>query len=84
MLLQDESMPAAHVLEAGANRCGEEARQSLRRKARPPTAADPAVRCAECTEPAAAPRFSALRHGVSPGRVRCRGVPSTVAAPARE
>ena len=36
MLLQGESMPAAHVLEAGANRGGEEAGQSLRRKARPP------------------------------------------------
>ena len=35
MLLQGESMPAAHALEAGANRCGEEAGQSLRRKARP-------------------------------------------------
>ena len=31
MLLQGESMPAAHVLEAGANRCGEQAGQSLRR-----------------------------------------------------
>ena len=31
MPLQGESMPAAHVLEAGANRCGEEAGQSLRR-----------------------------------------------------
>ena len=40
-------MPAAHVLEAGANRCGEQAGQSLRRKAR----ADTAVRNAECTEP---------------------------------
>ena len=78
MLLQC-AMPAAHV-----PRCGEGAVQSLRRKARPPTAADTAAGCAERTEPATAPRFSALRHGVSPGRVRCRGEPPTVAAPARE
>ena len=82
MLLRGESMPAAHALEAGANRGGEQTGQSLRRKVWPPCDADTAVRCAECTEPDAAPRFGALRHGVSPGRVRYRGVPPTVAAAA--
>ena len=50
MLLQGESMPVAHVFEAGANRCGEQAGQSLRCKAGH-VDRGAAVRGAECTDP---------------------------------
>ena len=78
MLLQGESMSAAHVLEAGANRCGEGAVQSVRRKARPPCDADPAVRCAECKDPDAAP--ATARNATAPSVDGARA-PSPPTAP---
>ena len=67
MLLQDESMPAAHALEAGANRCSEGAGQSLRRKARPRRPPQTPLTCA-------APSLHGTRRGARCGAQRHRAL----------